>query len=1268
MMQELNKEKKISMNNRHFSYVSLIIVFMFATMTSNAQDVDSVLVTEARTTTQMPKNDCTAAAIHYERKDIPDSDIVKMFEQAEKNGDVRGTMWLARLYYKGRCSLPKRSNEAQEMAKKVIDQITKLAESGDSESQFLLGSSYHEGLAVDLDFTKAVKWYSKAAATGHTTAANNLGVMLVWGRGADPNIDKARSLFARAAEQGSKVAVWNLNKYPDDGRDDTKRLANLQSVLLVQALGMQKDKGISFLAKHGLISDPKGYEESVFRGDRQYHFKTDGIVLNVENNDRIINIEGHAKGSRNSEQFRGDIPFGLSWNDTPTSVRKKLGRPNDSGSVSSDDAYGMAYRIDNVFFAVIFSYTNKQELKLWRVHEKWAVNYPAQQPLERNKSNELSQTVETNKQLKVLLGLTEQKKSIPCGSDAYIDKDYAESRTQWLRKILVESYVKHGKHDPRWDSMLKAFLPRMALRMGGDTNEELLKELNDSVIAINAKHCNDPLFAYCSASLIYSQLGEKAAKEPIEDALNSLTESDYPRYMCFLAARRLHYIVLYNRDKTKAKQLMRLASKFCVEAATDPIFFNGNQRYLSSEFNMLSKRDKCVIKCLDYESLLALVNSLDNADPWLVNLIAGCCHIKLGWEDRGGGYSYTVDEDGWKGFGEHLQKASEALIEAHRLHPEFPEAADEMIAIAMGGCTGADNTRDWFNRAVEAQLDYLPAYDSLRWSLRPRWGGSHEEMLAFGRECLATARFDTLVPLEFMNTLYDIDSELKEDRGSVYKWPGVKDNMEVLFNGYISQYLFDTTTKNWYLGCYAAALWNAGDNEKALRIYEELGEMIHANVASRFWTTQEEFHSNMMLLGKQMQPDVVDAMALLSKGDYEKSLPMLLTLIEDGQISHQDSAHLCEKLVEIPLQPQIASRQIDLMAQMGRYERLVLAWRDYVQDYGDSQDLTGLREQVIGHIGIASEKLSKCAPKKRLSYGPDREYAELQLTEVLLSINEKPEAKDRVAEILAKCRIDTRSNPYRKTPEIRAFSKSIIEKLKQCKRPDLIHDFITENLSLNDTAQPYYMMYYYLANAQPTAPRKLEDLKNTNKKLDAITDPKDLPQACAKEYQEFGGCRLALSFSSRLWSAGYELDAVKYDMVVTRWCRAVIRNNSHVKLGWPQLYVANIYNLVYGYENKVIKYAKDAMELDLSSYPCCVISDAYLRLGNQPKALHYLEEAYSRKKVKGNDFLTPIPTPVAIFKDPAAYRVAILESLLVAPELPPDLRSRAEKLTVVEAK
>ncbi|MBF0197616.1 MAG: sel1 repeat family protein [Planctomycetes bacterium] len=325
---------------------------------------------------ELAQSICAMAAIHYSLNDIPESDIIKMFNQAENDGDPCGTMWLARLYFKGRCSLPKRTDQAIEMASSCMEKVLSLAENGHREAQFLMGSAYQEGLAIERDFTKAIKWYELASVSGHLTATNNLGYMLAWGRGTDPNIEKARRLFKISAEKGAKTSANNLKRYRDDGRDDKERLASLRKVSLVQVLGMQKEQGFNFLIKKGLLSNKKYTRTKPYGSGFKYYFPTDGIVIGFDINNRIVIVEGHAQGSSDSTQYRGKIPFGLNWNDSKSSTSKILGRPDDSGFVRSDNAKGMAYRIENVFFSIMFSYDGDKKVKLWRVYEKWAEKYP----------------------------------------------------------------------------------------------------------------------------------------------------------------------------------------------------------------------------------------------------------------------------------------------------------------------------------------------------------------------------------------------------------------------------------------------------------------------------------------------------------------------------------------------------------------------------------------------------------------------------------------------------------------------------------------------------------------------------------------------------------------------------------------------------------------------------------------------------------------------------------------------------------------------------
>jgi hypothetical protein len=307
---------------------------------------------------------------------MPDAEILELFEQLAKDGDARGTMWLARFNQLGRLSLPKRPDVAHTLAKEAIVGVTERAGKGDPESQFLMGAAYQQGLGVELSLEKAVSWYSKAAAAGHVTAMNNLGYMLAHGHGVAPDIGKARFWWGQASELGSAAASRSLSEYGDRNRNDSEKLKLLRSVLLVQALGMKKDDGIKFLLSKSLIADSNAYEADEHIGLKRYRFRADGIVLSVDVSGRITNVEGHAKGSLGTNQFRGEIPLGLSWKDNGNAALKVLGEPDlDRGYVKNDEAYGFAYRIDNLAFVALIGYEGDQTLKLFRVYERWASKY-----------------------------------------------------------------------------------------------------------------------------------------------------------------------------------------------------------------------------------------------------------------------------------------------------------------------------------------------------------------------------------------------------------------------------------------------------------------------------------------------------------------------------------------------------------------------------------------------------------------------------------------------------------------------------------------------------------------------------------------------------------------------------------------------------------------------------------------------------------------------------------------------------------------------------
>lgn len=186
------------------------------------------------------------------------------------------------------------------------------------------------------------------------------------------------------------------------------------------------------------------------------------------------------------------------------------------------------------------------------------------------------------------------------------------------------------------------------------------------------------------------------------------------------------------------------------------------------------------------ESALAIIDAATALEPWLKHRVRGSYEVAAAWAARGNGWSNEVSRPGWKGFEAHLALARQELEEAWKLNPKNPGAAAQMITVAMGSSRNpATEMRLWFDRAVTARLDYSGAYSQLRWGLRPRWHGSTEAMLALGRACLATNRYDTWIPWEYYQALADIASEWDEPE-AYYPERGNWAEVKRMLDGYLN--------------------------------------------------------------------------------------------------------------------------------------------------------------------------------------------------------------------------------------------------------------------------------------------------------------------------------------------------------------------------------------------------------------------------------------------------------------------------------------------------
>ena len=156
------------------------------------------------------------------------------------------------------------------------------------------------------------------------------------------------------------------------------------------------------------------------------------------------------------------------------------------------------------------------------------------------------------------------------------------------------------------------------------------------------------------------------------------------------------------------------------------------------------------------EPLVQKICAVSTLSPWASQILMGRYHEAKAWLSRGHGFVGEVKADGWVGFEESRAKAIECFTKAWKLRPENPVAARDLLGIAMTGGDTGEKPLVWLQRVQDAQFDHLPSFRAMMNGLLPRWGGSHQHMLAFGLACVATKRFDTEVPYFFLEVLQDL--------------------------------------------------------------------------------------------------------------------------------------------------------------------------------------------------------------------------------------------------------------------------------------------------------------------------------------------------------------------------------------------------------------------------------------------------------------------------------------------------------------------------------
>lgn len=483
--------------------------------------------------------------------------------------------------------------------------------------------------------------------------------------------------------------------------------------------------------------------------------------------------------------------------------------------------------------------------------------------------------------------------------------DFTREAHAWLRGKLHDDFEAHGRRDAPWAAAYREFLDGWTHAALDGYPPATMERLEARAAKLAVAGCDDPVFALFRGRIELSQGRPKPALEAFRQ-LAAVQRAGYPA----LYAR---YALLWSRE---AKAAIEPAAavvpdpdvalhETVLAIARDPSFASGRQWIYVVGF--MPGDDAFIAAAAE-----RFAKPDSGVDPWITAMVVGRDHVRRAWEARGTDFAGGVTPEGWKGFGEHLALAREQFTRAHEMHPEWPDAASEMIQVSLG--EGSDEERLWFDRAVAAQLDHATSYRRmLRQTLLPRWGGSHEAMFDFGRECLATGRFDTIVPSYGYEAAVAVGEELPDIRDA-FALPGVYDDCVKVCRGYIDVATNPDALRTWQ-SRLAVAQWATGRYAEACATLDDLRDDLMQQPLQEFRARGADVVGESRLFGGPHADAFAAAESLVERGKVpealaaykplakQDSLPAAAQRIVTGRITTLENAVALDRYEWVDLQP-----------------------------------------------------------------------------------------------------------------------------------------------------------------------------------------------------------------------------------------------------------------------------------------------------------------------------------------------------------------------------
>jgi hypothetical protein len=215
----------------------------------------------------------------------------------------------------------------------------------------------------------------------------------------------------------------------------------------------------------------------------------------------------------------------------------------------------------------------------------------------------------------------------------------------------------------------------------------------------------------------------------------------------------------------------------------------------------------------------------------------GRFYFEFAWRQRGGGYADSISSNAWASFAANLAIAEKAYQKAWSLNPKDVRIPVQMIEMAVSQQKKRPEMELWFQRAMQLNTNnYEACLKKLRY-LNPKWYGTREDMIKFGRQCVASTNWGGRVPMILVEAHSQLAGYFPRDQRDRYwqipgVWPDIKSAYEKIFQ-------LNPEAKNFrsYYANYAFKCGQWAEFLNQIKLLQKSEEGLNPE----FWGTREKF-------------------------------------------------------------------------------------------------------------------------------------------------------------------------------------------------------------------------------------------------------------------------------------------------------------------------------------------------------------------------------------------------------------------------------------------